>query len=302
MDLVVTRLQVQRKKKLVSSTSEERYEGIVDAFRQIYEEDGISGFYEGAAEDTIATTISAFFYFYAYDFMRSRRLRYVGQRTGKPPSTLGVAEELLIGTLAGMFCKFWTSPLNNIVTRKQVGSMNEKQHSKRTAMDVVNEIWKEKGLTGFWTGYKATILLSINPSLTYYFFQVLRTMVIPRKRRENPTSVELFFLSAFAKTAATLITYPIMMAKTRQQAAKTDSEGKEKSSIIKIASDVLESEGPIGLYQGAKGQILRGFFSQGLTMMTKDQIAKAIIYLYVIFILKPKRSVLLRTIQLIRTG
>jgi hypothetical protein len=139
----------------------------------------------------------------------------------------------------------------------------------------VQEIYKENGITGFWSGYRAVVLLSFNPSLTYYFFQLLRVSLIPRRRRDNPTSTELFFLAAFAKTFATLITYPIMLSKTRMQIRL-----KERATLLHSLYETLKTEGIAGAYMGARSQILKGFFSQGITMMTKDQIARTIIYLY----------------------
>lgn len=266
LDLVVTRLQVQEKDQK-DDGEKEVYAGVVDALKKIYRNHGLLEFYSGAAEDTLATTATAFFYFYAYDILRTGRVQQIARRKdGRKPGNLGVVEELGIGTVAGMFCKFIVSPLNNIVVRQQA------QGSKKSGLEIARDIYREKGVQGFWTGYSKVIFLSINPSLTYYFFQLLKTLTIPRRRRENPSSMELFFLSACAKTIATLITYPLILSKTRLQAAGHDSSARE----------VFHKEGVQGLYQGARGQILKGFFSQGITMMTKDKIARMIIYIYVI--------------------
>lgn len=304
LDLITTRLMVQSK-----VDTKQHYDGIVDAFRKIYAEEGIAGFYDGAGSDVAATMTQAFFYFFAYEKIRKGRVRQLARRNGgRAPSTLGAGEELLIGTLAGVICKFFTAPLNNIVARQQtaglVGSASgdnaatsaggkddaktgpalpvkrrglprSQRHPSRSALEVVREIYAEKGILGFWAGYRAVVLLSFNPSLTYYFFQLLRVSLIPRRRRENPTSLELFFLAAFAKTFATLITYPIMLSKTRMQIKL-----KEKATLLHSLYRTLRTEGVAGAYVGARSQILKGFFSQGITMMTKDQIARAIIYLY----------------------
>ncbi|ANB15942.1 Ant1p [Sugiyamaella lignohabitans] len=289
LDLVTTRFQVQTK-----LDTAEKYDGLVDAFIKIYKADGIAGFYDGAVSDTVATTAQAFFYFFAYDALRSKRLsQHARKLGGVAPSTLGVGEELAIGSLAGIFAKFFISPLNNIVARQQTSALVKKeldesnasekpsnaikQSHHDSAIEIVKAIYKERGFLGFWSGYKATVLLSINPSLTYYFFQLFTAVLIPKRRRKNPTSVEIFFLAAWAKTIATLITYPIILAKTRIQIVRaTKSAGSLFSQILKT----LDSEGIQGLYMGARSQILKGFFSQGITMMTKDQIARLIIYVY----------------------
>jgi solute carrier family 25 (peroxisomal adenine nucleotide transporter), member 17 len=310
LELISTRLQVQNKIE-----SDDHYDGVVDAVVKIFKKHGISGFYDGAGSETLATFIQAFFYFFAYEKLRTARMKSIARSKGRAPSTLGVGEELLIGTMAGVFCKFFTSPINNITTRQQTADI-EGNHSGRHGIKalkgaaklkreiasstapseppsgtqtpqgeapstefftVAKQIYKEKGLTGFWAGYKATIILSINPSLTYYFFQLLRTNLIPRRRRENPTSLEIFFLAAFAKIFAIGFTYPIILAKTRIQIKRTADK---LSSVHMQIYSTLKAEGFSGLYTGVRAQILKGFFSQGITMMTKDQIARAIIYLY----------------------
>lgn len=325
LELISTRLQVQNKIE-----SDDHYDGVIDAIVKIFKKHSISGFYDGAGSETLATFVQAFFYFFAYEKLRTARMRSIARSKGRAPSTLGVGEELLIGTLAGIFCKFFTSPINNITTRQQTADIEANGGSGRKGIKalkgaarlkkdldasngtshlsanttpvpseepsrsqtpqpqeahstefftVAKQIYKEKGLTGFWAGYKATMILSINPSLTYYFFQLLRTNLIPRRRRENPTSLEIFFLAAFAKIFAICFTYPIILAKTRIQIKRTADK---LSSVHMQVYSTLKAEGFSGLYTGVRAQILKGFFSQGITMMTKDQIARAIIYLYFI--------------------
>lgn len=294
VDLVTTRMQIQGK-----VPGGKKYKHLFDAFKQIYEEEGLGAFYKGATQSSLAVMISAFFYFYAYDILRNGRLRQVARSTksGKPPSTLGIAEELLIGSLAGMFCKFITSPLSNIVTRQQTAAVlakslpldgNEKFSAakvKTSAVDIAKDIYAEKGITGLWTGYKATMLLSVNPSLTYYFFQLLKVLLIPRKHRDNPSKFELFFYPATAKSMATLLTYPLLLLKTQMQ-MKSKSQSPSFSSMFfgKDASAAPGKARLAQLYQGASGQVLKGFFSQGITMLTKDQISRLIIYLYFVLV------------------
>ncbi|VVT54531.1 uncharacterized protein SAPINGB_P004122 [Magnusiomyces paraingens] len=312
-----------------TTTGPEPYKGVWDAICRIYHDEGVLAFYDGAVQDTLSTMISAFFYFYAYDILRTARVRHASKQAAKRaaalrlksqgvegvntrvvtvtkrtnvPATLGVIEELAIGSLAGIFCKFFTAPLNNIVTRQQTAALtaatSKSCFSKSTidvghtqarhvsAARVARDIYNERGIWGFWTGFRATILLSVNPSLTYYFFQLLKVLFIRgergmtraqrQRRRDNPTSAELFFFSASAKTLASLITYPLILIKTQMQVRRESNGPALGATLI----DIVKTKGVRYLYQGAMGQILKGFFSQGITMLTKDQIARTIIYLY----------------------
>jgi hypothetical protein len=121
LDLITTRLMVQTKVE-----TSQHYDGIVDAFVKIYKDEGISAFYDGAGSDVAATMTQAFFYFFAYEKIRNGRVRQLARRNGgRAPSTLGAGEELLIGTVAGVICKFFCAPLNNIVARQQTAGLVE---------------------------------------------------------------------------------------------------------------------------------------------------------------------------------
>ncbi|KAB8283124.1 mitochondrial carrier domain-containing protein [Yarrowia lipolytica] len=313
LDLVTTRLQVQKG----YLDEDDQYKSLLDAFTKIVKNEGIFALYDGAFQDTISTMVSAFFYFFAYDFLRNNRLKMKRLPNGRLPKTLGIAEELLVGSLAGIFCRFITSPLGNIVTRQQTAALVQKSnratpeaaaHASEkkyghvitgvnpevppvtpttvetpSAVQIAKDIYKEKGITGFWTGYKATVVLSINPSLTYYFFQALKANLIPYKRRDNPTGGELFLYSALAKSLAGLITYPYILAKTRLQ-VKSDSGSNKAKSASQMVVDTIKKEGVLGLWEGCQGQILKGFFSQGITMLIKDKIARLLIYIYFLLV------------------
>lgn len=284
VDLVTTRMQVQDR-----VYGGRKYKHVFDAFLQIYKEEGLAAFYSGATQSSISVLVSAFFYFYAYEILRKGRMKQAARSTksGRPPATLPVAEELLIGSLAGMFCKLITAPLSNIVTRQQTAAViNSKGQgtAETSALGIAKEIYAEKGLLGFWTGYRATMIMSVNPSLTYYFYQVLKAVFLPRRYRDNPSNLVLFFFPAMAKTMATMLTYPLLLLKTQMQMKR---DGKDAPSLY----ESLRAGSKVGLkhlYLGASGQVLKGFFSQGITMLTQDQISRFIIWSYFI-LLKLKR-------------
>jgi Mitochondrial carrier protein len=138
----VTRLQTQRTK---GGDDKELYSSFVDAVQKIYASEGIAGLYSGWSHDTIASVSSTFFYHFAYQWLRERRLRRVALRGEK---TLGVVEELLVGALAGVFSRFFTTPMNNLVTRKQTAGQASKDGKVPSSMTIFKDIYREKGITG----------------------------------------------------------------------------------------------------------------------------------------------------------
>ncbi|KAH8754521.1 putative peroxisomal adenine nucleotide transporter 1 [Hyaloscypha finlandica] len=316
LDLIITRLQVQRSLRRSSSTPNEgEYKGVVDAFKQIYKkEGGISAFYTGFLQDTGKSIADSFLFFLFYNYLRSRRL----QKHGTKATTLPLLDELAVGALAGACSKFFTTPISNIVTRKQTSSMISARTSSPTSSpsvsDIAQSIRSEKGLQGFWSGYSASLVLTLNPSITFFLYEFFKRAFLPRAQRDDPGARLTFLMAAVSKSIASTITYPFSLAKARAQASssppidtdsaeevkgevehalnKTEAEkaGKDAKKVVKRRTvfgtilKIYRIEGVSALYEGIWGEILKGFFSHGITMIVKESIHKLIIQAYYIIL------------------
>lgn len=184
--LIITRLQIQRQlRKISSSPGSAEYKSLRDAVSKIYaQEGGLKSFYAGVFQDTIKTIADSFLFFLAYNILRQSRLR---SRQGSV-KRLPVLDELSIGFIAGAFAKLITTPLANIVTRKQSLSMTSGTSPSLKSQEVSTrsialQIKSEKGLKGFWSGYSASLVLTLNPSLTFFLFETFKRALLPRNRR-----------------------------------------------------------------------------------------------------------------------
>ncbi|KAL8947476.1 MAG: hypothetical protein Q9222_006248, partial [Ikaeria aurantiellina] len=305
--LIVTRLQIQRSLSKGSSAIDgDRYQSISDAVKKIYSHDGgIAGFYTGIFPDTVKTIADAFLFFLAYNLLRQKRLHTHGNSSKYLP----VVDELSVGFLAGAFSKFLTTPIANVVTRQQAASMTAKDQSARVKGSSIRatalQIRSEKGLPGFWSGYSASLVLTLNPSLTFLLFETFKRLSIPRHRRSDPPPQATFVIAAISKAIASTITYPFSLAKSRAQASSkavnekiTEEEGtaekvqtepnsntrksraKAPSNVFSTILQISRSEGLGALYEGLGGEVLKGFFSHGFTMIVKQIVHKLIIQVY----------------------
>jgi hypothetical protein len=297
LDLVITRLQAQR--QLKRDGKHAHYTGILDAIETIYErEGGFGAFYSGLGPDIVKGVADSFLFFLAYSYVRQKRLTARGSARRLP-----VFEEIGVGAVAGAFSRFWTTPLQQIVTRKQTATMvNEGTYmpippSSNTA-DIAREILREKGVQGFWSGYSATVVLTLNPSITMLLHKILLSLLVPRAKRDDPGARLTFLLAATSKALASTVTYPFSLAKTRAQVSsqkpssttgETSELGKSDNSrtaqarqrtVFSTILRIAQTEGLAGLYQGLGAEVLKGFFSHGITMFMKDKIHTLIISLY----------------------
>lgn len=152
-------------------------------------------------------------------------------------------------------------------------------------------IHEEKGLRGFWSGYSASLVLTLNPSLTFFFFETLKRSVLSRSQRASPSAQATFLLAAVSKALASSITYPFSLAKSRLQASTTtkpsisvELNSKERarppSNVFTTILHIAQTEGISALYEGLDGEVLKGFFSHGITMIVKEAMHKLVIRLY----------------------
>lgn len=286
-----------------------------DAFEKIYnKEGGLTAFYSGVLQDTGKSIADSFLFFLFYNYLRTNRLQSTGHHTNLP-----ALDELGVGVLAGAASKLFTAPISNIVTRKQTASMvaarSASPHSQPSVGDIISKIRSEKGLQGFWSGYSAQLVLTLNPSITFFLYETFKRTLLPRAKRDDPGATITFLMAAFSKAIASGITYPFALAKARAQAGskppvdKEDAEivmeeveksrtkadamraGKDarklakQSTIFHTVLNIYRTEGATALYEGVWGEIFKGFLSNGITMTLKEAIHKLIIQMY-FFILK----------------
>ncbi|KAF2153006.1 mitochondrial carrier [Myriangium duriaei CBS 260.36] len=323
LDLSITRLQVQKQLRgagetpSTASDSDIEYKGIVDAVKKIYKnEGGLKAFYAGCLTDTAKSIVDAFLFFLLYTFLRTRRLQSLGKRN------LPVPDELRIGIAAGLFSKFVTTPISQIVTRKQTAAMvaardptsslPPNQINNLSIKDIALQIRSERGITGFWAGYRASIILTLNPALTFLFHNLLTRTLLPASKREKPGPKITFVLAALSKAAASATMYPFSLAKTRAQiasshaspAVKSDDEkhtqtpsrprpqglAKKPSPVLTSLKHIYTTEGVTALYSGLSGEVLKGFLGHGLTMLLKERIHIFIVGMYFLALKVGRRS------------
>ena len=278
--------------------------------KKIYHnEEGVRGLYTGIGQDTGKTIADAFFFFLIYSFLRERRVARYAKANGGAKVSLPALEELGVGFVAGGLTKLATSPIANIVTRKQAAAMmstrqgdtqDASTNTTPSTRQIARDILAEKGISGFWSGYSASLVLTLNPSITFFLFETLKKIVLRRERRQNPPPSLTFLLSAISKACASSLTYPFSLAKARLQAGgassrdedtdekkvfSSDSSRKEtekaaRATIFSTVLTIAQTEGPLALYEGLHVEVLRAFFSHGITMLTKQFIQRALLRTY----------------------
>ena len=179
---VKTRLQVQVKRKPTDlaplTTDDVHYTSALDAIRKIVDDEGVLGLYSGINGSLIGVASTNFAYFYWYSVVRTL---YISSRSlPTPPNT---ATELSLGAVAGAIAQVFTIPVSVVTTRQQTQPKGDKKGLIDTGREVVNS---EDGWTGLWRGLKASLVLVVNPAITYGAYQRLKDLFFPGKTSLRP--------------------------------------------------------------------------------------------------------------------
>lgn len=270
-----TRLQVQIKKRgkdgAPISVDETHYHGTMDALRRIVKDEGFSGLYSGLNGSLIGVASTNFAYFYWYSVVRKLYMSYQSL-----PHKPNAAVELSLGAIAGAVAQVFTIPIAVITTRQQTQPKNEKKGIMDTAREVIDS---DDGYSGLWRGLKASLVLVVNPAITYGAYQRLREYIFPGKLALRPH--EAFLLGAMSKAMATIATQPLIVAKVGLQSRPPPArEGKPFKSFLEVMEFIVEHEGPLALFKGIGPQITKGILVQGILMMTKERMELLFIMLF----------------------
>ena len=125
--------------------------------------------------------------------------------------------ELFLGAIAGALAQIFTIPVAVIATRQQVGRSKKKQmyppepYQKRQVIDddsflaVGREIVREDGIGGLWLGIKPSLVLTVNPAITYGVFERVKGLALLGSTNTKLTPWQSFVVGASSKTLATIV-------------------------------------------------------------------------------------------------
>jgi len=151
-------------------------------------------------------------------------------------------------------------------------------------IDCLKKIYKEEGLDSLWSGVWASLMLVSNPTINHVVYDSFIAVLFRRAfvaGRKNLTPVEYFFAGAVAKAVATILTYPIQLAQSRQRSGHGKVVGEKtdngRNNIVTVLMKVYESDGLKGIFSGIEAKLLQTVLTAAFHFMCYEQI-KAFIF------------------------
>lgn len=258
LDLVKTVIQTQ-------TADEAKYKNSLDCLRTVYKTQGVKGLYRGLGSSVLSSAVQSFTYFYWYSAVRKLwyRLKLSHFRRVIANST---PEELLLGMVAAALGQVFTAPISVVSTRQQVAV-----ESNKSMLETAGDIVKEDGPSGLWRGLKVSLVLTVNPSITYATFERLKVVFFQGRQFLSPH--QNFLLGVISKMLATVVTQPLIIAKAMLQ-KNQDKTNADLASFQSVLRYLVKTEGVASLWKGIKPQLTKGVLVQGFVFMFKDQITQ----------------------------
>ncbi len=247
----------------------------------------MAGLYSGLGSSLIGVASTNFAYFYWYSVVRALYLSQRVQSSVLPSGSPSAVAELALGAVAGALAQLFTIPVAVVTTRQQTQRKGERKGLFETAREVLDG---EDGWTGLWRGLKASLVLVVNPAITYGAYERLREVLFPGKASLRPREAFGKFLFAVAsdgrcmllltgavlgalcKALATIVTQPLIVAKVGLQSRPPpERRGRPFKSFVEVMRYIVKHEGVLGLVKGIGPQLMKGLLVQGLLMMTKER-------------------------------
>lgn len=270
--------------------NELKYKSVLDVLRKIRAKKGVLGWYHGLASSILGSAAQNFSYFYWYSIVRLVYARVYKISVTHKHLT---AVELFLGALAAAISQLFTMPIGVITTHQQT----DKKH--RSLLQLAREIYVHDGVRGFWKGLSVSLVLCVNPSITYGSYERLKQIFFDN--REYLGLLESFTLGMCAKSLATISTQPLIVSKAMLQkklevsTLKTGvvEEDIKFHSFTEALSHLWKTERLHGLYKGLAPQLLKGVIVQGLLFMFKDQLD--LLFLMVLKLLRARKRLLIKS-------
>ncbi|KAI4468626.1 peroxisomal membrane protein pmp34-related [Holotrichia oblita] len=221
-------------------------------FWKILRNEGVEALYRGLKPVLLSLGASNFVYFYAFHGLKSIQKN-------------STTTDLKLGIIAGIINVLVTAPLWVVNSRLKI----EEQKYYTGLLDGLVHIANTEGLAALWSGVGSSLVLVSNPAIQFAVYEALKRQ-IPAK-----SASAFFLMGALAKAVATMATYPIQLAQSRQR------NGKNRMNTLVLLYALLKRKGPRALFSGLEAKLYQTVLTAALMFVTYEKIVR---FVFIIFL------------------
>lgn len=251
LDTARTRQQLQGLSKA--------YSGILRSLITIYKEEGFKGWYHGMNVTLISYPLNWSIYFPLYHSIRKQYKEDLGEFNA---NVLGASAA---GALSGLV----TNPLWLIGVRLQAQS-NIHRSKYSTVLGSLKTIIQEEGVQTLFQGYSASLLGLVHVMVQFPLYELMKKYMADEHK--SPTLMQMLACSFVPKTAASLVSYPHELLRTRMFHRNRLYE-KRFTSLRELIQFSYRTEGLKGFYAGFTTNLARILPSTFITLYIYEAVS-----------------------------
>ncbi|KAM9811060.1 calcium-binding mitochondrial carrier protein SCaMC-2-A [Neosynchiropus ocellatus] len=220
---------------------------IMSGMMQMIKEGGMRSLWRGNGVNVIKIAPETALKFMAYE--QIKRL------ISNEKEALSITERFVAGSLAGVIAQSTIYPMEVLKTRLAL----RKTGQYSGISDCAKQIFRREGLAAFYKGYVPN-MLGIIPyaGIDLAVYETLKNHYLQQysPNSSDPGVVVLLACGTVSSTCGQLASYPLALVRTRMQ-AQAATEGGQPSSMSALFRQIVQNEGPTGLYRGLAPNFLK---------------------------------------------
>ncbi|XP_042360766.1 mitochondrial thiamine pyrophosphate carrier [Plectropomus leopardus] len=262
-DVLKIRFQLQIE-RVSSQTPEGKYQGLFQASRCIYSEEGLSAFWKGHVPAQLLSICFGAVQFASFELLTEM----VHKTTAYDSQTAGV--HFMCGGLAACSATVVCQPLDTLRTRFAAQGETRVYRNLRHA---VSTMCRSEGALTFYRGLSPT-LMAVFPyaGLQFFFYNVFKKLLAPPPKAGNSGGyLGSLVCGSGAGMISKTITYPFDLFKKRLQVGGFEAArvhfGQVRSyrGLVDCVVQISKEEGVRGFFKGLSPSLVKSALSTGFT-------------------------------------
>lgn len=226
-----------------------KYNGIINAFRTIYTQEGFKGLYKGVTPNILGAGASWGLYFFFYNALKLRL------QEGNVDTKLGAGSHLLTASEAGFMTLLITNPIWIVKTRLclQYGGVSPVKYSG--TVDCLVKIYQADGFKGYYKGLLPGIFGVSHGAVQFMVYEELKKLhsqIYDQPLSTKLGTMEYLSFAATSKLIAVASTYPYQVVRARLQ-----NQYYNYSGTYDCIKQTWIHEGWRGFYKGLGTNLIR---------------------------------------------
>ncbi|GAA5812664.1 hypothetical protein MFLAVUS_006121 [Mucor flavus] len=271
LDLIKIRFQVDSAR---FSVKRPIIGGTIRSFKSIIADEGIwRGLYRGVTPNMAGATISWGFYFGWYSLIK----KYM---TKDDEGKLSAVQHLTASAEAGALTALMANPLWVVKTRMCTTTHNTPDAYKGL-LDGLKRLYLEEGTRGLYRGIIPALFGVSHGAIQFMAYEEMKKkrnelrqasgIISSDEHNAQLSQTEYLVMAATSKVAATVITYPYQVLKSRLQNGATKDA---YTGVIDCGKKIFQAEGYTGFYKGLSPNIIRVLPGTCITFLVYENLTQ----------------------------